>query len=416
MPKHMKDFNGKEWINQIEEMTFLNLQEIAQKAAKTILSIALESEVRCYISEYKDKNKDGKQDIVRNGYHKPREIMLSGGMVEVCVPRTRNRSGERNNFVSKLVPPYMRKSLTMEEAIPLLYLYGISEQDIEPVLKALFGGEAKGVSASSISRMKQLWEEEYSKWRKRQLTEKEYCYVWVDGIYFNTQGSEDKLCTFVMIGAGEDGVKEIIAVEEGYRESAESWSFLLTELKNKGMKAPKLFIGDGSLGFWKAAKEVYPKTKWQRCWVHKTANILDKLPKPMQSQAKKMLVEIYTAPDRESAEKAYLSFVKTFEAKYPRAVECLEKDLECMLEFYNFPAEQWIHIRSSNVIESSFSTVRLRTKKMRGCGSRTTVLVMVFKLLEKASKRWKRLRGYEKIPLVLKETVFKDGLAVEPAA
>ncbi len=416
MPKHNEDFKLLQAFNQDETVEFLCLEELARIGAREIIKKALEDEINGFLQEREHLTiEDGRKAIVRNGYHKARQILIGGGAIDVCIPRTRNRLGG-DNFQSLIVPPYMRKSLRIEEAIPLLYLYGVSEMDMENALRGLLGEEAKGLSASSISRMKQGWGKEYDEWRTSDLSDKKYCYIWVDGIYFNVQGSEERLCTLVMIGANENGEKEIILVEEGYRENSETWLGILRNLKEKGLKGPILFIGDGSLGFWKAAKEVYPESRWQRCWVHKIKNILNKLPKVLQSKAKEMLHEICNAPDKDNAIKAFELFQAVFNPKYPAAVECLEKDWELMIEFYNCPAEHWVHIRTTNVIESTFSTVRLRTKKMRGCGTRETILIMVYKLLDKASRRWRKLRGYEKISLVLEGAVFENGELVKKAA
>jgi len=415
MPKHKKDFKVEGEKTQ-GELEFSSIEELAREGARRILANALELEIEEFIKDLKNqKTAEGKPAIVRNGYHKPRDILIGGGCLTVNVPRTRNRTGGEN-YSSSIVPVYMRKSLQIEEGIPLLYLYGISEKDMGEAINGLFGDAAKGISASSVSRMKNIWTKAYEEWRNSRFDGKKYCYIWVDGIYFNVQGSEDKLCTLVMIGVNDKGEKELLMVEEGYRESSETWSVLLRQLREKGLTAPKLFIGDGSLGFWKAAKEVFPEAKSQRCWVHKIGNILDKLPKTLQSKAKSMLHEIYNASSEANARKAAETFKRTFEAKFYQAVECLIKNLDILLTFYQFPAEHWSHIRSSNAIESTFSTVRLRTKKMRGCGSRETIKVMVYKLLEKASKRWRKLRGHEKVALVLADVRFQDGLEISEAA
>jgi transposase-like protein len=416
MPKHKKDFKKETAINQAEEFEFFSLEDLARKAAREMIRLALENEIEEYLKEHESlKTPDGKAALVRNGHHKPRDILISGGIINVEVPRSRNRNGTEN-FSSQIVPTYMRKSLKIEEAIPLLYLYGISERDIAPALMGLIGEAAKGVSATSVGRMKRVWDKTYKEWRMRPLTGKKYCYVWVDGINFGVQGDRKDLCTLVMLGVNENGDKEIIAVEDSYSESSETWSMILNNLKERGLACPKLFIGDGALGFWKSAKEVYPEAAHQRCWVHKIRNILGTMAKVMQPKAKEMLHQIYGAPTHEEALKAVEAFKKSFGAKYPRAVECLMKDIDQLLTFFNFPAEHWIHIRSSNAIESAFSTVRLRTNKMRGCGSRETILVMAYKLLDMASKRWRRIRGHDKVKLVLDGVVFVDGDRLSEAA
>ena len=415
MPKHVEKFKEDSEKLQ-EEFEFTSIESLAREGARQLLAKALEHEVGIFLKEYGDLMTDeGKKVVVRNGYNKPRDILFGGGTLTVSVPRTRNRLGG-DNYTSAIVPVYMRKSLQIDEGIPLLYLYGVSERDMEGAVRGLFGDAAKGISAASVSRMKKIWTKAYEEWQKSRYEGKKYCYVWVDGIYFNVQGSNDKLCVLVMIGVNENGDKELLMVEEGYRESSETWAVLLRQMKEKGLVCPKLFIGDGSLGFWKAAKEVYPEAKSQRCWAHKIRNILAKLPKTLHSKAKSMVHEIYNAPDEESARKAADTFKKTFEAKYYQAVDCLMKDLDLLLMFYQFPAEHWLHIRSTNAIESTFSTVRLRTNKTRGCGNRETIKVMVFKLLEKASKRWRKLRGHEKVQMVLNGVCFQDGLVFNQAA
>jgi transposase-like protein len=395
----------------------LSLDEIAILGAQKMIQLALEAEISAYLSDMKDKLlPDGKRAIVRNGSHKSRPFTIGCGTISVKTPRTRNRSEDTENFVSALVPPYCRRSLSVDEAISLLYLYGISTNNMLPALEKLLGKDAKGLSAANVSRLKKCWEEEFTIWKKKSLSDKKYCYIWVDGIHFNVRLSENRLCILVVIGATAEGKKELIAVESGYRESKESWKYVLTDLKNRGMSDPKLAIGDGALGFWAAVRDVYPLCKGQRCWVHKTANILDKMPKSIQPKAKSMIHDIYMAPDKQSSEKCFALFVELYEARYPKAVECLKKDKESLLTFYDFPAMHWRHIRSTNVIESPFSTVRLRTKSTRGHGTEKTTYTMVFKLLEKASKRWQKLAGSNLIPLVIEGNIFKDGELIKKAA
>lgn len=387
-----------------------SIEGIVAAAAKQMLRTALEAEVRTYVESMRDqRTPDGQVAVVRNGYHVQRDIAYCGGSLEVQVPRTRDRSGAAQNFVSTIVPPYLRRSLKLDEAIPLLYLKGISTGEMLPALQALLGDKMNGISASTVSRLKASWEQEHKQWSKRDLSGKSYCYVWVDGIYTSVRFGENRLCTLVAIGADEKGRKELIAVESGYRESCESWSTLLRQLRDRGLVAPALFIGDGALGFWKAAREVYPQSRCQRCWVHKTANILDKLPKAMQPKAKGLLHEVYLASSKKAARSAAQHFIVTFKDKYPKCTECLSQDLELLLTFYDYPAAHWQHIRSTNIIESTFATVRLRTQKTRGHGTEKSTMAMVFKLLEAASKRWRRLRGYKLIPMVVKGVTFVNG-------
>jgi transposase-like protein len=392
-----------------EEM-FGDLDICLRSRIHDMIKTVLDEEINAYLaSRRNDVLPDGKPAIVRNGYHAHREVTCLSGTVDVRVPRTRNRKNEKENFISSLIPPYMRRTLTIDQAVPLLYLRGLSNGDFMPSLRALFGNKIKGLSPSNITRLKHTWREEYATWKRRDLSGKRYCYVWVDGIYVNVRFSKDRLCILVAIGALEDGTKEVLAVESGYRESAESWRVLLRDLKERGLKAPLLFIGDGNLGFWKALRHIYPTSRRQRCWAHKIANVLDKLPKSVQGKAKQMLHEIYKAPNKETAVKSFDAFLAVFEAKYPRAAECVQKDREALLTFYDFPAEHWKHIRTTNVIESTFSTVRLRTKKTRGQGTEETTLLMVYKLIDQASERWQRLNGRELITKIINGVKFVNG-------
>lgn len=400
-----------------EKLTQLSVDELANLAAELMIKQALLAEIGLYIEDKSTlKTSDGKQAIVRNGFHKERSITLGSGSVEVQVPRTRNRNNSDENFQSLIIPRYMKRSLKIEEAIPLMYLKGISTNNMEAVLKKLFGDNFSGASAANISRLKNQWNKEFNIWKKKDLSAKEYCYFWVDGIHFNVRIGDSRFCILVIVGALKDGKKELVAVESGYRESSESWKYLLRDLRERGLNAPKLVIGDGALGFWKAAKDILPESKWQRCWVHKTANVLDKMPKSVQPKAKSMIHEIYQSENKKTANRNFNKFIERYKAKYPKAVECLIKDRESLLNFYNFPAEHWQHIRSTNVIESTFATVRLRTKTTRGHGNLDATYMMVFKLLDEASKRWKRLRGYRMIVKLYEGIIFKDGIEVEEAA
>jgi transposase-like protein len=325
--------------------------------------------------------------------------------------RDRRPADQAEPFSSKILPPYLRKTKSIEELIPWLYLKGISTGDFSEALAALVGPNAGGLSATTVTRLKAVWEEEYGDWSKRSLEGKQYVYLWVDGIHFNIRLEEDRQCILVLMGATADGKKELIAVVDGYRESEQSWLGLLLDVKARGLAIdPKLAIGDGALGFWKAVRQVWPNIQEQRCWVHKTANVLDKLPKRLREEAKQKLHDIWMADTKQHAHEALDLFVKTYEAKYPKAVECLVKDRDALLTFYGFPAEHWIHLRTTNPIESTFATVRLRTKRTKGSGSRMACLTMVYKLTQSASKRWRLLNGSELMPEVLQGTPFIDGI------
>lgn len=392
------------------------LDEIVRQAAQKMIATAVESELAEFLSRHiEELTDDGKASVVRNGYHKERLVTVNAGTVKVQVPRTRNRlKGE--NFSSALIPRYLKRSLTIDSAIPLLYLKGISTNGMDEVLKGLFGKGFSGVSPSTVSRLKSIWIDEFNKWNKENLSDKTYCYVWVDGIHFNLRLEEERMCVLVMLGVKEDGTKELIALDCGYRESRDSWSCFLRSLKARGLAAPKLFIGDGALGFWGAVRDVYPESRHQRCWVHKTANILDKMPKKVQPKAKSMIHEMYMASTKKDALEAYDLFIQTFEDRYPKAVACLEKNKEELFTFYDFPAIHWIHIRTTNAIESTFATVRLRTDRTRGQGTSTMTLAMVFKLMTEASKHYAKLKGYKLISKVIEGVKFKDGELQEKAA
>jgi transposase-like protein len=318
---------------------------------------------------------------------------------------------DREKFSSQVLPPYLRKTKSIEELIPWLYLKGISTGDFNEALAALVGPDAKGLSASVVTRLKAVWQEEYQAWSKRTLQDKHYVYVWADGVHFNIRLEDDGQCILVLMGATPDGTKEVIAISEGHRESEQAWLALLLECQSRGLVIePELAVADGALGFWKALPQVWPKTRGQRCWVHKTANVLDKMAKGQQPKAKKMIHEIYMASSRAEAEKAFDLFLSTWEAKYPKAADCLAKDREALLVFYDFPAEHWRHIRTTNPIESTFATVRLRTCKTKGCGTRVACETMVFKLLESASKGWRKLNGASLLPELIQGVKFADGV------
>jgi putative transposase len=389
------------------------LTEILREGAQTLLVEAIEAEVAEWIEGHAHlKDTDGHRQVVRNGRLPKRKITTGVGQVEIEQPRVHDRRGaEVENFSSKILPPYLRKTKSIEELIPWLYLKGISTGDFGEALQSILGRDSPGLSASTITRLKSTWEKDYRDWSQRSLEGKQYVYVWADGVHFNIRLEEDRQCILVLMGATVDGKKELIAVADGYRESAQSWKELLLDVKSRGLDVdPKLATGDGALGFWKALREAWPATREQRCWVHKMANVLDKLPKRLQPAAKEKLHEIWMADTREHAHKAFDLFLTIYQAKYPKASECLAKDREVLLTFYDFPAEHWIHLRTTNPIESTFATVRHRHRKTKGSGSRTACLTMVFKLMESASKRWRLLNGAKIIPDVIQGIKFIDGI------
>jgi transposase-like protein len=378
----------------------------------------LEIEVELFLERYQYlMDAQGRRQVVRNGHRPARRIITGAGPLEVATPRVDDRVLETQReprFTSQLIPPYLRRTKHIEELLPALYLKGISTGDFGEALQALLGPDVIGLSAETIVRLKSIWQREYEAWNRRDLATSRYVYWWVDGIYFNVRLDTDRQCLLVLIGARPDGTKELLAVDDGFRESADSWHTLLRELKRRGLtQGPAVATGDGALGFWAALAEEFPQTRPQRCWVHKTANVLDKLPQSVQAKAKSMLHDIYLAPTRQKAEDAWERFVATFAEKYPKAVACLTAHREELLTFYAVPAEHWPSLRSTNVIESTFATVRLRTKRTKGCGSRMATLTMVFKLVESAAKRWHRLRGYRQLPDVLNGVVFQDGVRVD---
>ncbi len=390
------------------------LSEVIRQGARKLLAEALEAEVEAFVKEFQQQRPDGTSRLVRNGYLPEREIQTGIGAVAVKVPRVRDRQAEAEpalSFTSKVVPRYLRKARSVEELIPWLYLRGVSTGGFRDALEALLGPDAPGLSASVVSRLKKSWEGEYERWRQRPLEGKRYVYVWADGVHCTARLEDAKLCILVLMGATEDGTKELIAVEDGYRESEQSWLELLRSLEARGLVIePKLATGDGSLGFWKALAKAYGNTRQQRCWVHKTGNVLNKLPKSVQPKAKQALHEIWMAETREAAEKAFDLFLATYQTKYPKAAHCLSKDRSRLLTFYDFPAEHWTHLRSTNPIESTFATVRLRTAKTRNCLSRTGMLTMVFQLCRAAEKNWRRLTGYKLMADVIRDVRFVDGI------
>ena len=408
---------------KIEETNSQDLLErLARNGARSALQAALEEEVSQFLQKFMHfRDGKGHRMAVRNGYMPERTILSGIGPLAIRQPRVDDRGlgdtegGQR--FSSAILPRFMRKMPSIEGLIPVLYLKGISTGDFGEALAAILGEGAKGLSASTITRLKEGWLEEHKQWSRRSLEGKEYAYLWADGIYVNVRLDDERSCLLVLMGATREGKKELVAISDGYRESKASWREMLLDLKARGLKmAGKLAIGDGALGFWAAADEVFPGMKHQRCWVHKTANVLDKLPKGVQSKAKAMLHDMYQAETKEAAMKTYQLFVASFKDKYPKAVECLEKDEQVLFTFYEFPAAHWIHIRTTNPIESTFATVRLRTAKTKGCGSRAATLSMVFKLCQEAEKSWRCLDGTKWIPMVLEGKHFIDGELKEDAA
>ena len=387
------------------------LTAMLRQGAKDLISRAVQAELTEFLAQYQDVVDDqGRRSVVRNGYQPAREIMTGIGPVDIKVPKTRDKSGQGIHFRSDLLPPYIKRSKSLETVLPWLYLKGISTGDFSEALASLLGEDAKGISAGTISRLKQAWIQEHDVWRQRDLSGQRYVYIWADGIYFNIRGDEARQCILVIIGVTAQGNKEFLAIDDGYRESAQSWKEVLENLKSRGMNQPKLAIGDGALGFWKALQEVFGETRAQRCWVHKMNNILNKMPKGIQGKAKQHLQDIWMAEVKADAEAAFDLFLKTYQNKYPKACECLEKDREQMLAFYDFPAEHWVHIRTSNPIESTFATVRLRTAKTLSCVSRTTILTMVFRLGLSAEKGWRKLRGFKRLADVINGVKFIDGI------
>ena len=397
-------------LTQPESCAIDPLTDLLRSGARQLISQAVEAELQVLLDQHANKQlPDGRQAVVRNGHLPERTVQTGIGDVEVKVPKVRDRSGSGIRFNSNLLPPYLKRARSVEELLPWLYLKGISTGDFQESLAALLGDQAKGLSANTITRLKGKWLDEHSHWRCRDLSNKRYVYFWADGVHCNVR-MDDRLCLLVIIGVTEHGRKELVAVEDGFREPTTSWEELLVGLRERGLTtAPKLAIGDGALGFWKAMTKTYPSCRHQRCWVHKTANVLNKLPKSMQPKVKEALHDILMAATRDEAYAAFDRAQTRFSAKYPKAMACLAKDRKEMLAFYDFPAEHWAHIRTTNPIESTFSTVRLRTKRTRNCGSRDTTLAMVYKLLESAQRNWKRIKGFNLLTLVVNNVEFKDG-------
>jgi putative transposase len=385
----------------------LDLDEICRVAAQEMLAVSLRAERRAYLEAHAGElDESGHRLVVANGYARARSVTTGAGMVEVAAPRVDDRR-EGQHFSSAILPAYMRKSPKVTEVLPILYLRGLSSGDFAPALGEFFGSAA-GLSASTVNRLTEAWQAEHAEWSRRDLSGLDYVYWWVDGIHFNIRLEEDRLCTLVIVGVRPDGTKELVALAGGYRESTDSWAEVLRGLKDRGLSAPVLAVGDGALGFWAALRDVFPTTREQRCWVHVTANTLNALPTRLHADAKEALKAIYSAHSRTAALEAVKRFADEF-AAFPKAVKKITGQLDVLLGFFDFPLEHWVHLRTTNPIESTFSTVRLRTKVTRGAGSRKAGLAMAYKLLDAAQARWRKINGHELVPLVRAGATFIDG-------
>jgi putative transposase len=395
----------------------LGLDELAREGARRMLVAALEVEVADYLARFAEvRDARGHAEVVRNGHGRPRKVTFGVGTVEVQAPRVDDRrvvGGEKQAFRSRILPPYVRRSPKVAEVLPLLYLHGLSTNDFQPALAGLLGQDAAGLSPTAIARLIKVWEAEYAAFRRRDLADRDYVYVWADGVHFNIRLEDDRLCTLVVIGARPDGTKEVIAVEDGYRESTESWLTVLRDLKRRGMRAPVVAVADRALGFWAAARDVWPETQGETCWVHRIANVLDKLPTRLQPKAKRALHDLMYAEDRATCQAGIAAFAAEYAAKYPKAVASLTADQERLLTHFAFPAEHWGHLRTTNPIESTFATVKLRQRVTKGAGSRAAGLTMAFKLLTMAEQRWRRLNAPLLVAQVRAGVRFQDGLRVE---
>ncbi len=388
------------------------LTEVARAGARRMLAYAIEEEVKAFIHKQSAYAQAGPQELVRNGFLPQRHVQTSIGPIPVRVPRVRDRAQQGRRFHSQLLPPYQRRTLTLTAALPILYLKGLSTGQFPEALEQLFGCSS-GLSAATICRLKSAWQQEYESWLQRDLSQQKFVYIWADGIYFSTRLESDKQCLLVIIGVDEQGNKVPLGISDGVRESSLSWKELLLQLKQQGLQAPLLATADGALGFWKALQEVYPTTQHQRCWVHKTGNVLNKLPQSLHSTGKRHLQRIWGADTKQEAQQEIKRFTALFESKYPKAVSSLENDQEELLKFFDFPAGHWRHIRTTNLIESTFATVRLRTHKTKGCLSRTTALSMVFKLIQTAQSKWKRLQHANELKQLLQGEKFVNGKIVK---
>ena len=401
-----------------ERLVGATLDELARVGAQRMIAVALQLEVADYLARYEGaRDGTGHALVVRNGTARPRTVTTGVGPLTLAAPRVNDRrevAGVRQKFTSAIVPPYIRRSPRLESVLPLLYLHGLSTGDFREALPALLGPDAAGLSPSAILRLTTTWTTEYEAFRRRDLADRDYVYLWADGVHFTIRLDEERLCTLVLIGVRPDGTKEVVALEDGYRESAESWRTVLRDLKRRGLRAPVLAVGDGALGFWAAVRDVWPETAEQRCWVHRIANVLDKLPRSLQPRAKQALHEIMYAETRAAAARGIVDFGETYGAKYPKAVASLTVDQERLLAYFDYPAAHWKHLRTTNPIESTFATVRLREGVTKGAGSRTAGLTMAFKLLQVAEGHWRGIDAAELVPLVRAGVVFEDGVQREP--
>jgi transposase-like protein len=383
-----------------------------------MLAAALEAEVDAYVSSFtEERDEHGHRLVVRNGHAEPRSLVTGAGPLQVRAPRIDDRrvdevTGEKMRFASSILPPWARKSPKVAEVLPLMYLHGMSSGDFAPALAEFFGSAA-GLSASVITRLTTDWQRERDQFARRSLKDTDFVYIWVDGIHFNVRLEEARLCVLVIVGVRVDGTKELVSISDGHRESTESWADVLRDLRRRGMKAPVLAVGDGALGFWGALSDVFPETTHQKCWVHKMANVMNALPKSAQPAARAALAEVRDAEDREHATKAIERFKKDYEAKWPKAVEKVTKDAEALLAFFDLPAQHWIHLKTTNPIESTFATVRLRTKVTKGPGSRAAGLAMAYKLIESAQTRWRAVNAPQFVALVRAGVIFEKGVMAE---
>jgi transposase-like protein len=406
-------------VGEANSEIVVTLDDLAREGARRMIAAALDAEVDEYVASFMEETDDGgKRLVVRNGRARERGVTVGSGTVRIRAPRVNDKrvdeqTGERQKFSSKILPAYARRSPKVTEVLPILYLRGLSTGDFAPALRDLLGEDASGLSSSSIQRLTEAWQTDHAAFKARSLKFHRYAYLFLDGVHVEVRlGEDDKLCLLVVIGVREDGVKELLAVEDGYRESTESWAVLMRDLKDRGLNEPKLVCGDGALGAWAALRDVFPGARRQQCWVHKTANVLDALPKRLQSDARTLLHEMAEAPSRADAKAALERFRTLFDANYPKAVAKLDRDWTHLTAFYDFPAEHWRHLRTTNPIESSFATVKLRTRVTKGAGSKKAALAMAYKLLATAQERWRRLNGHELVADVLNAVQFKDGIRV----
>jgi transposase-like protein len=405
-------------VGEGNEEVAVALDDLAREGARRMIAAALRAEASEYVARYEDEaDEEGHRLVVRNGRARERKVTIGSGTIALKAPRVNDKrvdeEGARQKFSSRILPAYARRSPKVGEVIPILYLRGLSTGDFRPALEGLLGEDASGLSAATVSRLCKEWEQHHDRFRKRHLGFSRYAYLFMDGIHVQVRLGEDpKVCLLIVIGVREDGVKELLAVEDGYRESTESWAGVLREMKRRGLNEPKLVVGDGALGAWAALRDVFPGAGEQRCWFHASGNVIDALPKRLQPRAKGLLGEIIEAPTRKDATRALEAFREEYGAKYPKALAKLDRDWKPLTAFYDYPAEHWRHLRTTNPIESSFATVRLRTRVTKGAGSKTAALAMAYKLLESAQERWRRFNGHELVADVLNDVKFKDGIKV----